>query len=144
MIRNPRRPHPLCPILAAVFLASSGPVLAQTSGAPGLAAPVQEAWTRVRAALTPEQQANAVRGFVSTVAATQGRAATPGLDARDIASGRTVALDDPALLPGLLDGLPGWVPQLQLRRVEGATHWIVHEHPERVAMELQRFLQSKQ
>ncbi|WP_026437107.1 MULTISPECIES: alpha/beta fold hydrolase [Acidovorax] len=53
-------------------------------------------------------------------------------------------MDDPALLPGLLDGLPGWVPQLQLRRVEGATHWIVHEHPERVAMELQRFLQSKQ
>ena len=98
MIHNPRRLHPLCPILAAVFLASGGPVLAQTSGAPGLAAPVQEAWTRVRAALTPEQQANAVRGFLSTVAATQGRAATPGLDARDIASGRTVALDDPALL----------------------------------------------
>ena len=53
-------------------------------------------------------------------------------------------MDDPALLPGLLDGLPGWVPQLQLHRVEGASHWIVHEHPERVAMELQRFLQSKQ
>ncbi|ART54276.1 alpha/beta hydrolase [Acidovorax carolinensis] len=53
-------------------------------------------------------------------------------------------MDDPALLPGLLDGLPGWVPQLQLQRVEGASHWIVHEHPERVAKELQRFLQSKQ
>ncbi len=53
-------------------------------------------------------------------------------------------MDDPALLPGLLDGLPGWVPQLQLHRVEGASHWIVHEHPERVAKELQRFLQSKQ
>ena len=53
---------------------------------------------RVRAALTPEQQANAVRGFLSTIAATQGRAATPALDARDIASGRAVALDDPALL----------------------------------------------
>lgn len=51
---------------------------------------------------------------------------------------------DPALLPGLLDGLPGWVPQLQLQRVEGASHWIVHELPERVATELQRFLQSKQ
>ena len=52
-------------------------------------------------------------------------------------------MDDPALLPGLLDGLPGWVPQLQLRQVEKASHWIVHEHPERVALELQRFLQSK-
>ena len=40
-------------------------------------------------------------------------------------------------------GLPGWVPQLQLRQVEKASHWIVHEHPERVALELQRFLQSK-
>jgi pimeloyl-ACP methyl ester carboxylesterase len=27
--------------------------------------------------------------------------------------------------------------------VEKASHWIVHEHPERVALELQRFLQSK-
>ena len=53
-------------------------------------------------------------------------------------------MDDPALLPGLLDGLPGWVPQLQLHQVEKASHWIVHEHPERVAMELGRFLQSKQ
>ena len=52
-------------------------------------------------------------------------------------------LDDPALLPGLLDGLPGWVPQLQLQRVEGASHWIVHEHPERVALELQRFFHQK-
>ena len=52
-------------------------------------------------------------------------------------------MDDPALLPGLLDGLPDWVPQLQLRQVEKASHWIVHEHPERVTLELQRFLQSK-
>ena len=37
---------------------------------------------------------------------------------------------------------PDWVPQLQLRQVEKASHWIVHEHPERVALELQRFLQS--
>lgn len=51
-------------------------------------------------------------------------------------------MDDPALLPGLLDGLPGWVPQLQLQQVEKASHWIVHEHPERVALELKRFLQS--
>lgn len=52
------------------------------------------------------------------------------------------AMDDPALLPGLLDGLPGWIPQLQIHQVEQASHWVVHEHPERVAMELRRFLQS--
>ena len=42
------------------------------------------------------------------------------------------AMDDSALPPGLLDGLDGYVPRLQLTRVPGATHWIVHEQPERV------------
>ncbi len=49
-------------------------------------------------------------------------------------------MDDPALLPGLLDGLPQWVPQLRLQQVEGASHWIVHEQPERVVRELANFL----
>ena len=40
---------------------------------------------------------------------------------------------DIALLPGLLDGLDRWVPQLQLQRVPQATHWIVHEQPALVA-----------
>jgi pimeloyl-ACP methyl ester carboxylesterase len=52
------------------------------------------------------------------------------------------ALDDPALLPALLDGLPGWIPQLQLVTVEHASHWIVHEHPERVTLELAQFIQK--
>ena len=52
------------------------------------------------------------------------------------------AMDDPALLPGLLDGLPGWIPRLHIQKVEHASHWVVHEHPERVALELRRFLQS--
>ncbi len=50
---------------------------------------------------------------------------------------------DPALLPGLLDGLPGWIPQLRLRPVEGASHWIVHEQPERVRDELAGFLRNQ-
>ena len=53
-------------------------------------------------------------------------------------------LDDPALLPGLLDGLPGWVPHLQLQRVEGASHWLVHEMPERLIQALGPFLLSNQ
>lgn len=40
---------------------------------------------------------------------------------------------DRALLPGLLDGLEAWVPELQILRVPDASHWIVHEQPERVA-----------
>lgn len=42
-------------------------------------------------------------------------------------------LADTALPPGLLDGLDRWVPQLELIPVAGATHWIVHEQPDRVA-----------
>jgi epoxide hydrolase 4 len=40
---------------------------------------------------------------------------------------------DTALPSALLDGLEAFVPDLDLRRVAGASHWIVHEQPERVA-----------
>jgi epoxide hydrolase 4 len=47
---------------------------------------------------------------------------------------------DVALLPGLLTGLEHWVPQLQVQRVAGATHWIVHEQPALVAATIRRLL----
>jgi pimeloyl-ACP methyl ester carboxylesterase len=50
------------------------------------------------------------------------------------------ALGDTALLPGLLDGLEDYVPKLDVVKVSGATHWIVHEQPERVAREIGDFL----
>jgi pimeloyl-ACP methyl ester carboxylesterase len=50
------------------------------------------------------------------------------------------AMDDTALPPALLDGLEDFVPLMQLHRVEGATHWIVHEQPELIAGYLQEFL----
>lgn len=50
------------------------------------------------------------------------------------------ATQDTALLPSLLDGLEDFVPLMQLRRIENATHWIVHEQPELVASHLQQFL----
>jgi pimeloyl-ACP methyl ester carboxylesterase len=40
---------------------------------------------------------------------------------------------DHALLPGLLDGLAQWVPQLTLHRVPQGSHWLVHEQPSLVA-----------
>ncbi len=50
------------------------------------------------------------------------------------------ALDDAALLPGLLEGLEDYVPELEVRKVPGATHWIVHEQPQRVASEIEDFI----
>jgi epoxide hydrolase 4 len=47
---------------------------------------------------------------------------------------------DHALLPCLLDGLDRWVPDLRLTRVPQASHWIVHEQPERVVEEIRRNL----
>jgi pimeloyl-ACP methyl ester carboxylesterase len=39
---------------------------------------------------------------------------------------------DAALLPALLRGLAQWVPDLSVRHVPDASHWIVHERPELV------------
>ena len=51
-------------------------------------------------------------------------------------------LGDTALLPGLIDGLDDYIPQLTLRRVPDATHWIVHEQPQQVARWLGDFLRA--
>ena len=51
-------------------------------------------------------------------------------------------LADIALLPGLLDGLPGWIPDLDLRQIPGASHWLVHEQLALVNAELAQFLHS--
>jgi pimeloyl-ACP methyl ester carboxylesterase len=50
------------------------------------------------------------------------------------------ALGDTALLPGLLDGLEAFVPRLDIVRIGGATHWIVHEQPGRVIREIAGFV----
>ena len=38
-------------------------------------------------------------------------------------------LEDTALLPGCVEGLERWVPEIDVRRVEDGTHWIVYEQP---------------
>jgi len=50
------------------------------------------------------------------------------------------AMGDIALPPGLIDGLGEFVPHMQLRRIDGATHWIVHEQPDLVIEHLENFL----
>lgn len=47
---------------------------------------------------------------------------------------------DVALLPSLLDGLERWVPQLQVLHEPGASHWLVHENPARVAEVINQLL----
>lgn len=49
---------------------------------------------------------------------------------------------DRALLPGCLDGLEQCVPDLVVRRVPDASHWIVHEQPGLVCSEIERFVSA--
>ncbi|MED5618185.1 alpha/beta fold hydrolase [Ideonella sp. BN130291] len=47
---------------------------------------------------------------------------------------------DHALLPGLLNGLEAYLPQGEVVRVPGASHWIVHEQPQRVVQQIEQML----
>ena len=53
-------------------------------------------------------------------------------------------MDDVALPPELIEGLQQYIPELTLEKVEGASHWIVHEQPGFVAGRLANFLEGKQ
>ncbi len=52
-------------------------------------------------------------------------------------------LNDTALPEALLEGLDTYVQDLRIERVPGATHWIVHEQPERVATLIGGFLTQR-
>jgi pimeloyl-ACP methyl ester carboxylesterase len=49
---------------------------------------------------------------------------------------------DSALLTGCLEGLEQCVPDLNLVRVTDASHWIVHEKPELVCSEIEKFVRE--
>jgi pimeloyl-ACP methyl ester carboxylesterase len=51
------------------------------------------------------------------------------------------AQDDVALLPCLTEGLDAHIADLRLVPIEQATHWVIHEQPERVISEISGFLQ---
>jgi pimeloyl-ACP methyl ester carboxylesterase len=46
---------------------------------------------------------------------------------------------DRALLTGCIEGLEPLVPEMKLVRVPDASHWIVHEQPERICREIESF-----
>ena len=50
--------------------------------------------------------------------------------------------DDMALPRALVEGLDAFVPDLRLVRVQGASHWIIHERPAFVAAQIGRFLEA--
>jgi pimeloyl-ACP methyl ester carboxylesterase len=50
---------------------------------------------------------------------------------------------DTALLTGCIDGLGQCVPDLRLVRVADASHWIVHEKPDLVCSEIERFVAAQ-
>ncbi|MEG2629511.1 MAG: alpha/beta hydrolase [Comamonas sp.] len=52
-------------------------------------------------------------------------------------------MSDPALRPGLLEGLEDWVPRLQIQHLRNTSHWVVHERPARVIDELEHFVQQQ-
>lgn len=47
---------------------------------------------------------------------------------------------DTALLPALLDSLDRLVPGLRIVRLADATHWLVHEQPQRIILEISEFV----
>jgi pimeloyl-ACP methyl ester carboxylesterase len=48
---------------------------------------------------------------------------------------------DTALTLNNLDGLDRYVPQLTLRRIPGASHWVIHEKPDVLNGLIREFLQ---
>jgi pimeloyl-ACP methyl ester carboxylesterase len=52
------------------------------------------------------------------------------------------AQDDVALLPCLTEGLDQHIPDLKLVNIANATHWVVHEQPQRVIDEIAVFLKA--
>jgi pimeloyl-ACP methyl ester carboxylesterase len=52
-------------------------------------------------------------------------------------------MDDVALPPELIEGLEDYIHRLTLEKVEGASHWIVHQRPEFVAARLASFLKAQ-
>lgn len=47
---------------------------------------------------------------------------------------------DEALLPGCVEGLERWVPNLRVEHIPDGSHWVVHEQPDRVVALMRAWL----
>lgn len=84
--------------------------------------------------------ASPLRPATPTDAAAQAVQLPPGLAQVNVPTQVIWGMGDTALPPALLDGLEQWVPHLRVDRVPDATHWIVHEQPQRVAGLVEDFI----
>ncbi len=50
---------------------------------------------------------------------------------------------DTALLPGNLDGLDAFVPDLTVKRIPDGSHWVIHEHPALVNRYIREFIERQ-
>lgn len=48
---------------------------------------------------------------------------------------------DQALLPGVLDGMEAWVPNLRIERLPEASHWVMHDEPARLNALIRDFIE---
>ncbi len=52
-------------------------------------------------------------------------------------------MKDTALLPGNLDGLDEYVPDLRIHRIEDGSHWVINEQPDAVNAVIREFIQEE-
>jgi pimeloyl-ACP methyl ester carboxylesterase len=52
-------------------------------------------------------------------------------------------MQDTALLPGNLDGLEAFVPDLRIHRVADGSHWVINEQPEVINTTIREFLEEE-
>lgn len=93
-------------------------------------------------------QPGALNGMLSYYRATDllgGVERLPPLALRPVATPTLVIWgeQDRALLPGNLDGLAQYAPNLQIARIPDASHWVVHEQPARVSALIAAFLDAE-
>jgi pimeloyl-ACP methyl ester carboxylesterase len=88
-------------------------------------------------------QPGAIEGGLNWYRANFGEGGLPNVDRELRVEVPTLVMwgmDDTALLPSNMVGLDEYVSDLTLEEVEGATHWIAHEVPERVASSIRAFV----
>lgn len=111
---------------------------------PGELAELKAAWSQPGAVTGMLNWYRAMRLVPPVVkdGAAETKAPAPYDDSRLVVKVPTLVLwglKDEALLPGCIEGLDRWVPDLKLKTYAEATHWLVHEEPREVADEIAAF-----